>query len=135
MAATSAMGRAFRHVLAFVVAVSLSGACIWVGLRPPDDGVRKKHKAEFPPAVLACTADEDCQLVERIGCCSCSASGAQWAINREQTDTIRRFLKKACGLKAPCVQMDACRPDLVPACIEGQCAVRVAPHDREVHDG
>ena len=135
MAATSGMGRALRHALAFVVAVSLSGACIWAGLRPPDDGVRKKHKVEFPPAVLACTADEDCLLVERIGCCACSASGAQWAINRDQTDTIRRFLKKACGPKAPCVQMDACRPDLVAACIEGQCAVRVAPPDPEVHDG
>ena len=135
MATSSGGRRIVRRFLAGVVALALSGACIWAGLQPPDEGVRKKRKMAFPRAVLACATDDDCVLVDRIGCCTCQASGARWAINHDQSDQLRRFLKHSCGTKAPCVQFDACRPDLVAACVDGHCAVRVAPADPEVHDG
>ena len=135
MADGSPLRRFARRLVASLLALSLSGLCIWAGLRPPDEGVQKKRKEALPPAVSACTADDDCLLVDRIGCCGCQASGAQWAINREQTDQLRRFIKHSCGLKAPCVQLDSCRSDLVPVCIKGQCALRIAPAGAELRSG
>ena len=83
-------------------------------------------RIDVPPDVLRCTVDTDCVLVDRIGCCPCRSGGAHWAVNKDGQDILRRFLKRACRPATVCVQVNTCRDDLAPACVDGLCAARVA---------
>jgi hypothetical protein len=83
-------------------------------------------RVDVPPDIARCAADTECVLVDRIGCCPCRSGGARWAINKDAEQTLRRFLKHTCRGPAVCVQLNACRGDLVPACVDGRCSARVA---------
>ena len=87
----------------------------------------RAKRFDVPDAILRCTADADCELVDKIGCCGCRSGGARWAINRTQEDALRLFLKRACRHRTVCVQLDACQDDLAPACVDGGCVARIAP--------
>jgi len=102
---------------AMLVAVAL------VSLEP--ESLRAK-RVDVPADVARCAADAECMLVDRIGCCPCRSGGARWAINRDGEETLRRFLKRTCRRSAVCVQVNTCRDDLVPACVDGRCTARVA---------
>ena len=113
--------------LATLVAIALSGLCVAAALIPDDTGHARARRVALPVELSTCTADANCLLVDRIGCCSCQTGGAQWAINATQTDTLRLFLKHTCKNQPACLQIDVCRGDLVAACRDGRCAVEIAP--------
>jgi hypothetical protein len=104
-----------------VTAMLVAGA--FFSLEP--ESLRAK-RIDVPVDVTRCAADAECVLVDRIGCCPCRSGGARWAINRDAEGTLRRFLKRTCRPSAVCVQVNTCRDDVVPACVDGRCAARVA---------
>ena len=125
--ATTGAGRSWR--LATIVALLLSAGLVVLALVSLSEQGTRVRRYELPAEVLRCWADADCMLVNRIGCCPCQSGGARWAINSQEWDRLRRFLKHACGRQAVCVQLDACGADLQPVCVESQCVARrpVAP--------
>ena len=78
----------------------------------------------IPPDITDCDRDGDCGVIEQISCCPCDAGGGQGAINREMRARLRAFLQRACGGRATCVGVGACRRDLEAACVAGSCALR-----------
>ena len=113
--------------LATLVAIALSGLCVAAALMPDDAGHPHVRHVALSAELGACTSDADCVLVDRIGCCTCQTGGAQWAINATQTDALRLFLKHTCKNQPACLQIDACRQDLVATCRDAQCAIQIAP--------
>ena len=109
---------------ATIVAFVLSGALVALAVRSDDDGKVHVERISMPAQLQQCSADADCVLVDKIGCCTCQSAGAQGAINSTQTDDLRRFLKRACRNRGVCVSVDTCQQDLAPACVEGRCIVR-----------
>ena len=82
--------------------------------------------AAVKPVVLPfdsfwCASNDDCRIVERIGCCSCSEGGAQGAVNKFHLDELRLFLKSACRPRPVCIQLDLCRSDVKAICESRAC--------------
>jgi len=82
-------------------------------------------RVDVPAEITRCARDADCVLVDRISCCPCRSGGARWAINKDADQTLRRFLKHTCRQATVCVQVNTCRSDLVPTCVDGRCAARI----------
>jgi hypothetical protein len=80
----------------------------------------------IPPDITACEADGDCGLIDQISCCPCDAGGGQGAVNKSMRGRLKGFLRRACGHKATCVNVLACRTDLRAACTDGTCTVTPA---------
>jgi len=112
---------------ATIASFALSGLILAAALYAPEEAGKRAKQFDVPDAILHCAADADCELVDKIGCCTCRSGGARWAINRTQEDALRLFLKRACRHRTVCVQLDACQDDLVPACVEGGCVARIPP--------
>jgi hypothetical protein len=127
VAARDGAGGWVRTAGAALVACALSALCITVALWPADtEGPRTKRIA-LPSEISACATDDDCVVVDRIGCCTCQTGGGQWAVNATQTDPLRRFLKHNCKHQPACLQIDACRRDLRATCRGSTCIVEVIP--------
>ena len=118
-------GRSWRT--ATIASFVLSGLILAAALYAPEEELKRAKRFDVPPAVFHCEADADCELVDKIGCCSCKSGGARGAINRTQEDALRLFLKRACRHRTVCVQLDACPDDLAAACVAGQCVAQIAP--------
>jgi len=81
-----------------------------------------KSKPVIPPYdIFWCSTDDQCSVVDRIGCCTCEESGGQAAVTRWHRDDLRLFLKKACRPRQVCVQVDVCRNDVQAKCIKRRC--------------
>ena len=106
---------------------ALSGLILAAALYAPEEAGKRAKQFDVPDAILHCAADADCELVDKIGCCTCRSGGARWAINRTQEDALRLFLKRTCRHRTVCVQLDACQDDLAPACVDGGCVARIGP--------
>jgi hypothetical protein len=83
-------------------------------------------RIEVPTEITQCAGDSECVLVNKIGCCPCQSGGAQWSINKDAADMLRRFLKRTCRKSAVCTRINACRDDLAPACVSGRCITKIA---------
>ena len=79
----------------------------------------------IPADITACESDDDCGVVDQIGCCPCEAGGGQGAINKRMRPRLKGFLRRACGQRPACVLVRACRTDLRPVCVDGGCALTV----------
>ena len=112
---------------ATIVAFLLSGLILAAALYAPEEELKRAKRFDMPAEVLHCEADADCELVDKIGCCSCKSGGIRWAINRTQEDALRRFLKRTCRHRTVCVQLESCPDDVAPACVAGRCVVQAAP--------
>ena len=119
--------RRIRVVLATLGAFVLSALCVTAAFWPTETESPRRRRVPLPAEIVACAADTDCVVVDRIGCCTCQTGGAQWAVNATQADTLRRFLKHSCKNRPACLQIDACRRDLRAVCRTATCAVEVAP--------
>ena len=108
--------------LATVAALACSGLFVGAALLTLGDEGRRFTRLDLPADVTKCKHDADCVLVDQIGCCTCEAGGARWAVSAGHRDTLRRFLKHSCPRPAACLQVDSCRRDLVAACVEHRCA-------------
>ena len=124
-AARGRRGRSWRT--ATIAAFALSGLILAAALYAPEEAGKRAKQFDVPDAILRCAVDADCELVDKIGCCTCRSGGARWAINRTQEDALRLFLKRTCRHRTVCVQLDACQNDLAPACIGGGCVARIVP--------
>ena len=109
---------------ATLLTFALSGLLVALALVSLDDGKVRVTRLPLPVDLQRCTRDADCTLVDKLGCCACESGGARGAINGNQTDALRRFLKHACRRRGVCVRIDTCQDDLVPACVEGRCVAR-----------
>ena len=112
---------------ATIASFALSGLILAAALYAPEEAGKRAKQFDVPDAILHCAADADCELVDKIGCCTCRSGGARWAINRTQEDALRLFLKRTCRHRTVCVQLDACQDDLAPACIDARCVAQIAP--------
>jgi len=110
---------------ATVAACGLTVLLVFVALCSLEPDRLHARRLDVPSDVLGCKADAECVLVDRIGCCSCRSGGARWAVNKDAQDILRRFLKRTCRRSTICVQVNTCRDDLAPVCMDGRCAVRV----------
>ena len=120
-------GRTWRT--ATIASFVLSGLILAAAFYAPEEGATRAKRFDVPAAILRCEADAECELVDKIGCCSCKSGGARWAINRTQEDALRLFLKRTCRHRTVCVQLDSCPDDLAPACVAGRCAAQIAPRE------
>jgi|ERR1043166_2180999 hypothetical protein len=111
---------------ATIVALLLSAGLLGLAVISQDDGKIRLERKAMPEEIQRCTADADCTLVDKIGCCDCQSGGARGAINTTQRDALRRFLKLSCRHRAVCVRIDTCQRDLVPACSAGRCVASVS---------
>lgn len=109
--------------LAIVLALLASAVVVGVGMMSFHQETAVTRPVVFPWDMFWCKADEDCVAVDRIGCCPCQQGGGQAAITRWHEDNLRRFLKGACHRQQVCVQVDVCRRDLQPRCVERQCTL------------
>ncbi len=108
--------------LSILIPALLASAIIVVlGLQSFHTETGTTRPVVLPFEVFWCEKDDDCSVVERIGCCPCSAGGAQAAVTEWRRDELRRFLKKACRRTQVCVQVDLCDTSLVPRCIDRHC--------------
>jgi hypothetical protein len=116
-----------RVALATLGALALSSLCVTAAFWPTETGGPRTRRIPLPAELVACAVDADCVVVDRIGCCTCSTGGAQWAVNVSQVDALRRFLKHSCKNRPACLQINACRRDLTAVCRAATCTVEVGP--------
>ena len=117
------MTRGWRRATA--VAFLLTGALVAVALVSLKAEHIRIQRVGLPAEVGQCASDSDCVLVDKIGCCPCKAGGARWAINKDASETLRKFLKHTCRRSSSCMRVNTCREDLLPACLDGLCVAKV----------
>lgn len=121
-----------RGTPAIVVALLVSAVLLGVGLMSFHAEVPATKPVVLPFDTFWCASDDDCALVERIGCCPCSEGGAQGAVTKWHVNELRRFLKQACRPRAVCIQLDLCRHDVKAVCDRHTC--RVGPLSLRTED-
>lgn len=112
-----------RGHLAIVLSLLASAALVGVGLMSFHQQAATTRPVVFPWDIFWCNSDDDCLVVDKIGCCDCRQGGGQAAVTRTHADQLRRFLRHACRGKQTCVQVDVCRKDLEPRCVARQCTL------------
>jgi len=113
----------FSRVVAWLVALFVTAFLLIIGL------ARFRHEtATYRPVVppydlFWCQTNNDCTVVDRIGCCSCREGGAQAAITRWRRDELAEFLEGACKHmdQQVCVQIDLCHKKLKAVCADRRC--------------
>lgn len=116
-------GHRRRGRRAIVVALVATAGLVVLGTASFYRGTARSRPVVPPFDLFWCQRDEDCTLVERIGCCSCVQGGAQAAVTRWHVDDLRRFLKSACRPEQVCVRVDLCRADWVARCVDRHCVL------------
>jgi hypothetical protein len=112
---------------ATVVAVVLSAAFVAAAFWATETGGPRTYRVQLPAELGRCGTDADCVVVDRIGCCACQTGGAQWAVNANEQDALRRFIKRTCRRQRACIQIETCRRDLAARCDDGACALEIVP--------
>lgn len=104
-----------------VAALLATAALLGLGLSSFYKGTAATKPIVMPFDLFWCAKNEDCIIVDRIGCCSCEQGGAQGAVSRWHADELRLFLKGACRKRPVCVQFDLCRNDMKAVCQDRAC--------------
>ncbi len=112
-----------RTALIAVPALLLSAVLVALGVMSFHSGTARTKPVVLPFEVFWCAKDDDCTVVDHIGCCACSEGGAQAAITAWRQNDLRRFLKRACDRDTVCVQVDLCRDDVYARCVKRQCVL------------
>lgn len=136
--------------LAIILALLTSAAFVGLGLMSFHQEAAKIRPIVFPWDIFWCDSDDDCLVVDKIGCCGCSQGGGQAAVSHTHAAELRRFLRHACHGQQACVAIDVCRKDLQSRCVARQCTlvslnegppmsiapavVQAAPHDDSGRD-
>lgn len=84
------------------------------------------HRPVVPPYdFFWCAKNEDCVVVDQIGCCNCRNGGGQAAITSWHRDDLEDFLEDACqpATDQVCVQVDACRRKPKAECVDRRCRI------------
>ena len=109
------------HIGATIAALLATSLLLALGLVSFHHEIAGNKPVVLPFDSFWCAGDEDCAVVDRIGCCACSEGGAQGAVTKWHTDELRLFLKSACRPRPVCVQLDLCRNDVKPVCEKHNC--------------
>ena len=118
-----------KKIAATVVALGLSATMLTLALMSFSHGTAKTLPIGPPFDLFWCQDDDDCAVVERIGCCPCDQGGGQGAVTSWHRDDLRLFLKSACKPAQKCVQVDLCRKDVTSRCVDRRC--RLVPKTAE----
>lgn len=116
-----------RNILATIGALLATAVLLGLGIVSFHHDTAAVKPVVLPFDSFWCGKDEDCTIVERIGCCACSEGGAQAAVTKWHTDELRLFLKSACRERPVCVQLDLCRNDLKAVCEDHACTLVTDP--------
>ncbi len=119
------------NVFATVAALLASATLLGIGMMSFTQSTAAVKPVVLPFDTFWCAKDDDCKIVERIGCCPCSEGGAQGAVTKWHTDELRLFLKKACRPRPVCIQLDLCRNDMKAVCEEHTCRIVPDPARRK----
>lgn len=122
------------NVYVTVAALLASAALLGLGVMSFHHGTAAVKPVILPFDTFWCATDDDCTVVERIGCCPCSEGGAQGAVTKWHTDELRHFLKSACRPRPVCVQLDLCRNDVKAVCEDRACRLVPDPSRRRSED-
>src|SRR5512143_4204920 len=106
-----------------IIALLLSAVLLMLGVMSFHEGTAITRPVVPPFDLFWCEKDEDCVVVDRIGCCGCKQGGSQAAVTSWHADDLRRFLKSACHPEQVCVQVDVCRHHLHPRCLDRRCSL------------
>ncbi len=109
--------------LAAIGALVVTAVLVILGVKSFYEGTAQSRPAVMPFEFFWCAKDEDCVVVNRIGCCSCAEGGGQAAITRWRGDDLRLFLKGACRPQQVCVQVNVCLSNLQARCVKRLCTV------------
>lgn len=109
-----------------IVALLTSAVLVGLGVRSFHDETARTRPVVLPFEVFWCSENDECTVVDRIGCCGCAEGGAQAAVTAWRKDDLRRFLKQACDPQQVCVQVDLCRSDVEARCVKRRCELVVA---------
>lgn len=85
---------------------------------------RSGHKARtitLPHDLQYCDEDEECGIVNQIGCCPCEFGGTQGTVNRDNRMRLKAFLRQACSSGVACIDIASCRDDLRAVCKRHRC--------------
>jgi hypothetical protein len=118
------------NVAASVGALLASALLLGIGMMSFHDGAAATKPVVLPFDSFWCATNDDCSVVERIGCCPCSEGGAQGAVTKWHRDDLRLFLKSACRPRPVCVQLDLCRSDVKAICEDRACRLVPDPARR-----
>ncbi len=121
----------FSRVLALLVALFTTVLFVGLGVVRFHEETAT-HRPVVPPyEIFWCQTDEDCAVVDRMGCCSCREGGAHAAVTKWRRDDLEDFLEGACRPMSAqvCVQVDLCRRDLVAKCEDRRCTLAVKTRD------
>lgn len=75
---------------------------------------------ELPEEFVACSAPEECEVVE-FGCCGSCNGGEARAIHKDHVEAAHRRYDESCTFGYSCTLMD-CGP-LTATCTDGRCAL------------
>lgn len=109
------------NIVVTVFALLATAAMLGLGIKSFHHGTAATKPVVLPFDSFWCGKDDDCKVVERIGCCPCSEGGAQGAVTKWHTDELRLFLKSACRPRPVCIQLDLCRHDVKAICEDHAC--------------
>ena len=113
----------FGRQISLLIALFLTTVFLVLGVQQFYDETATYRPVVPPYDFFWCAKDEDCAIVDQIGCCSCREGGAQAAITSWRQDDLRRFLKTACKPRSTqvCVQLDLCREKGRVRCADRRC--------------
>lgn len=123
------------NIYATIAALLASAMLLGIGMMSFHHSTAAVKPVVLPFDTFWCATDEDCRVVDRIGCCPCSEGGAQGAVTRWHRDELRLFLKKACKPRPVCIQLDLCRNDVKAVCEDRTCRLVPDPARRAAGDG
>ena len=111
-----------RHIM-LVAALLVSSVLVLLGVKSFHDETIQIRSVVPPYDLFWCSKDDDCSVVDQIGCCSCAQGGAQAAVTKWHRDDLEDFLEGACrpAKEQVCVEIDLCRTDLVARCVGRRC--------------
>ena len=115
----------FSRVLSILAALFATVLLVALGIVRFHEETATYRPVVPPYELFWCAKNEDCAVVDRIGCCSCRDGGAQAAVTAWRRDDLDEFLDSACQPLAQqvCVQLDLCRDGLSAECKDRRCRV------------
>lgn len=121
-----------RRLVATILSLLATAVLLGLGVASFHQGTATSKPVVLPFDLFWCAKDDDCVIVERIGCCDCDQGGAQGAVTKWHADELRLFLKSACRPRPVCVQLDLCRHDVKAVCEDHSCRMIPDPTRRAV---
>ncbi len=107
--------------LSVILVLIVTAVLVALGVMSFKEGTARSRPVVVPFDMFWCEKDDDCVIVNRIGCCPCKQGGGQAAVTNWHRDDLRRLLKRACRPTQVCVQVNACQPGLQARCAERRC--------------